>query len=250
MNYKEYGDNNKDVIIFLHGGGLSWWNYRKVAEGLQDKYHVILPILDGHCESDRPFISIEDNAEDIIRYIDEHYGGSVLMIGGLSLGGQILLEILSRRNDICRYAMIESAMVIPLKITHTMIRPVFGSSYGLIKHRWFAKLQFNSLHIRPELFEEYYKDTCSIEKEDMIAFLQANTSYELKDSIKGCSLNVHIYYGQRENSGIIKSAEQIHKMIQSSYVTALPELYHGEFSINRPDDYIREVKNIINGEIG
>ena len=27
MEYKEYGSKNKDIIILLHGGGLSWWNY-------------------------------------------------------------------------------------------------------------------------------------------------------------------------------------------------------------------------------
>ena len=28
MNYVEYGKENSDVIILLHGGGLSWWNYK------------------------------------------------------------------------------------------------------------------------------------------------------------------------------------------------------------------------------
>ena len=77
MNYKESGGNNKDAIIFLHGGGLSWWNYREVVEALQDKYHVILPILDGHCGSDRPFTPIENNADEIIRYIDERFAGII-----------------------------------------------------------------------------------------------------------------------------------------------------------------------------
>ena len=31
------------MIILLHGGGLSWWNYRAVAEMLRHDYHVILP---------------------------------------------------------------------------------------------------------------------------------------------------------------------------------------------------------------
>ena len=48
MKYQEYGPKQKDVILLLHGGGLSWWNYRAVAELLQEEYHVILPILDGH----------------------------------------------------------------------------------------------------------------------------------------------------------------------------------------------------------
>ena len=48
MNYVEYGKENSDVIILLHGGGLSWWNYKEVAERLQTDYHVVLPISVGH----------------------------------------------------------------------------------------------------------------------------------------------------------------------------------------------------------
>ena len=79
---------------------------------------------------------------------------------------------------------LESAAVIPSKLTHALIAPAFGSSYGLIKNRAFAKLQFQSLHIKPELFEDYYRDTCLIKKQDMIAFLEANTSYSLKDTFR------------------------------------------------------------------
>ena len=172
MNYIEYGKKNSNVIILLHGGGLSWWNYREVAEKLQSDYHIILPILDGHAESDRDFTTIEDNANEIIEFIDDQFGGSVLLMGGLSLGGQILVEILSRRKDICKYAIVESALVIPSKLTYSMIKPAFGSCYGLIRHKWFSKLQFKSLRIKPDLFEDYYRDTCGISKSNMIAFLQ------------------------------------------------------------------------------
>ena len=41
--------------MLLHGGGLSWWNYRAEAELLSGRYHVVLPILDGHAESDHDF---------------------------------------------------------------------------------------------------------------------------------------------------------------------------------------------------
>lgn len=76
MNYKEYGKENPDVIILLHGGGLSFWNYEKEAYLLQSDYHVILPILDGHTGSDRDFTSIEDNAAQIIAFIDVQFSGS------------------------------------------------------------------------------------------------------------------------------------------------------------------------------
>ena len=158
MNYVEYGKENSDVIILLHGGGLSWWNYKEVAERLQTDYHVVLPILDGHAGCDKQFTTIENNALDIIEFVNSKLGGSVIMMGGLSLGGQILLEILSQRKDICKYAIVESVLVIPSKFTYSMIKPAFGSCYGLIKYKWFSKLQFKSLRIKSNLFDEYYKD--------------------------------------------------------------------------------------------
>lgn len=80
--------DNKDLniscpVLITHGGGLSWWNYQEVAELLQKRYHVILPILNGHAGNDKHFLSIEDNANDIIAFIDEHYEGTVLAIGEL-----------------------------------------------------------------------------------------------------------------------------------------------------------------------
>ena len=71
---------------------------------------------------------------------------------------QRLLEILSQRKDICKYAIVESVLVIPSKFTYSMIKPAFGSCYGLIKYKWVSKLQFKSLRIKPDLFDEYYKD--------------------------------------------------------------------------------------------
>ena len=246
MKYQEYGFGQKGTIILLHGGGLSWWNYREAAALLQTDYHIILPIMDGHAGSDRPFTTIEENASEIISFIDEHLGGSVLLIGGLSLGGQILLEMLSQRGDLCPYALIESAAVIPSKLTNILIAPAFGGSYGLIRNREFAKLQFHSLHIDPALFEDYYRDTCQITKEDMIAFMKANTSYALKDSLRGVSAEVHVFYGSRETAEIRRSAETIGRTLPGSRLHPLPGFRHGDLSLNHPQAYAEAVRQINN----
>ena len=245
MKYIEYGDANKDAIILLHGGGFSWWNYREIAETLSSDYHIILPILDGHAESNDDFSTIEDNAARIISFIDEHLGGSVLLIGGLSLGGQILLEILSQRKNICRYALVESALVIPSKFTYSMIKPAFGSCYGLIKHKWFAKLQFRSYRIKQELFEDYFRDTCGISKQNMISFLQANSLYYVKESLKESCSKVSIFVGEKENNAMQKSASIIHNALPGSSLQVLPKMYHGEFSMNHANDYANTVIQMI-----
>ena len=244
MKYKEFGCDHAKTIVFLHGGGLSWWNYREEAELLEHEYHVIIPFLDGHAESDAHFSTIEANAKEIIAFINEHLNGSVFLICGLSLGGQILLEMLSQKGDICQYAFIESAMAVPSRIIHALIPPAFGCSYPLIRQKWFAKMQFRQLRIKAALFDEYYRDTCAISKENYIAFLKANTSYTLKESLKDCTARVRIYYGEKENRGIKTSAQMISRMIPSGSRIELPAMYHGEFSLNHSQDYINAIRSM------
>ena len=235
MTVIEYGKQNKDVVVLLHGGGLSWWNYRDAAEILSEDFHVVLPVLDGHGRE--KFTSIEGNAARIISYIDEHFGGQVAVLSGLSLGGQVALEMLAQRPDICRSALIESALVKPSKLTRALIGPAFAMSYGLIKQRWFARWQAAYLGIPRALFEDYYRDTCAINKEDLIAFTQANCGYALKPM--ATTARVKIVAGSREQRSILESAKMIHRAIPGSELEILPGLRHGDLSLNHPEFYAR-----------
>ena len=244
MIVKEYGKSNKDIIILLHGGGLSWWNYEEVSEILKSDYHVILPILDGHSGSDRDFTSIENNANEIIEYIDNNYNGNVKLIGGLSLGAQILLDILSKRDNICEYAIIESALVCPMKMTNILIESSINMSYGLINKKWFSKLQFKSLKIKKELFDKYYIDSSNITKNNMISFLKANSNYHLKNIKTNKSKSI-VIVGSKERPIMIKSAKRIHDELINSELEILSGYYHGDLSINHPNEYAEKVNKLI-----
>lgn len=248
MKVVEYGKNHNKVIVLLHGGGLSWWNFKEVGELLKDKYHVVIPILDGHSGSDRDFVSIESNALEIIEYIDKYYNGKVECIGGLSLGGQILVEILSLRRDICRYALIESTLVIPMKITNKLVKLSLDMSYWMIKYHWFSKLQFKSLRMPDYLYNQYYKDTCGITKKNMISFLKANSSYILKDSLKDNEANVVICVGEKEQALMLKSAYMLDKMLKNSQLVIMKNRFHGELSIKYPQEYINLVYELLEGK--
>ena len=245
MRYVEYGNQSTETVILLHGGGLSWWNYRDVAQLLSERFHVVLPILDGHADSDAPFTSIENNAARIIAHIDEHFGGKVLAVGGLSLGGQIAVEMLTQRPDICRFALLESTLVKPSKLTHALIKPAFGMSYGLIKQKWFAKMQAAYLGIPQKLFDDYYRDTCKISKEDMIAFLQSNSAYSIKPALRDAQAKVHIVFGSKEQSSIRTSGKLLNHTILGSTLQILPGYRHGDLSLNHPQAYAQKLLTMI-----
>ena len=245
MEYKEYGSKNNEIIVLLHGGGLSWWNYIDEIGLLEDKFHIIIPILDGHSGSDTNFTSIESNALEIINFINDNYNGKVKLIGGLSLGGQILLEILSKNPNICEYAIVESALAIPMKFTYKMIEPTFNLSYCLISKKWFSKLQFKSLKLKNSLFDMYYKDTCKITKDNLIAFMKSNSSYEVKDTLSHTRAKVLVLVGRKERPIIKKSATKIANLIPNSELEVLQGYYHGGISINHADDYVERVKRLV-----
>jgi hypothetical protein len=171
-----------------------------------------------------------------------------LLLGGLSLGAQIVLEMLCQWKNVCRYALVESAAVLPDRLTHALIAPAFGTSYGLTRNKSFARLQFRSLHIRPALFEDYWRDTREIQKADMIAFLKANTGYALKASVSACAAETHVIVGGKENRRMRQSAKLLGETIPESDVNVLPGLYHGEFSLNRAEEYARMVRRIAGRE--
>jgi len=248
MKCVEFGIENEKCIMLLHGGGLSWWNYKDAAEALSREYHVVLPLLDGHSGCDMPFSSVEDNAEHILEYVDANLGGKVFFLGGLSLGGQIALEMLYQRNDLCSYALIESAQLIPDAITAKLIGPSIEMCFGLIEKRWFSKLQFSYLGMKKELFEEYYRDSAAISCADMKRFIKASMLYSLKPEAESISTKLCVLAGEKEQRSVIKSAKLLNKTVPGSMLRIVPGLKHGQFSINRGKKYAEFIMDFINPE--
>lgn len=145
--------------------------------------------------------------------------------------------MLSQRPDICKFALIESALVKPMKLTNALIAPAFGMSYRLIKQKWFSKLQAAYLGIPKALFSDYYRDTCKITKADMIAFLQSNSSYTLKAELVNTKAKVHIVVGSREQPAIRTSGKMLNRFLPNSTMEILPGFRHGDLSLNHPGQY-------------
>ena len=218
MEYKEYGSKNNDIIILLHGGGLSWWNYIDEISLLENEFHIVIPILDGHSGSDTNFTSIESNALEII---------------------------LEGYHYICECAIIESALVIPMDFTYKMIELIFNLSYCLISKKWFSKLQFKSLKLKKSLFALYYEDTCKITKDNLIAFMKSNSNYEVKSTLSHTKAKILVLVGSKERHIMKKSATKIVHLIPNSELEVLQGYYHGDISINHADDYVERVKRLV-----
>ena len=93
--------------------------------------------------------------------------------------------------------------------------------------------------MKPELFNDYYQDTCGITKQNMIAFLQESSMYFIKKPLEECAAEIHLFVGERENKRILLSTRKLHETLKKSSLHVLPAMYHGEFSINHADLYVK-----------
>ena len=84
-----------------------------------------------------------------------------------------------------------------------------------------------------------------ISKSNMIAFLEANALCCIKSSIADCSAKSYVFVGEKENRAMQKSAKKICEALPESTLQVLPDMYHGEFSINYADNYASTVREII-----
>jgi pimeloyl-ACP methyl ester carboxylesterase len=246
MLFKKYGQEDKPFFILMHGGGLSDWSLTGVTEQLSQQYCVITAIIDGHGEDGATtFLSIEDSARKLIEYIDAECNGRVEAIGGLSLGAQITVEALSQRADIAGYAIIESALVYPIKGTKAFTVPAFKLCYGLISKRWFSKLQAKTLLVSEDQFEKYFEDSCRTSKQSLINITLSNGTYQLKESIRNTMTKALILAGGKELKIMLRSAQKLKEYIPNSKLVITEGMKHGELSLTHPELYVKLVKDFM-----
>ncbi|WP_102049325.1 alpha/beta fold hydrolase [Pygmaiobacter massiliensis] len=238
MRFPQMPEAGRPVVILLHGGGLSDWSVAALRHRLHEHFCVLTPILDGHgMDAETTFISIEDSAQKLLDFIDSHCGGHIFALGGLSLGAQIAVEVLSLRPAVTDVALIESALCLPIPGARSLAGPTYALCYGLVKQRWFAKAQAKTLCLPPELFEDYFSDSKKMSKASLVNITVSNGSYNLERSLAKVTAKTLVIVGEKERNIMRRSAELLHNAIPSSTLYIADGKQHGELSICCPEEY-------------
>ena len=254
MIFHEFGDKKFPHILLIHGGGNSWWNYLRQARMLSDKYHVILPTLDGHGEEyQKDYISTENSAQQIMEYIKNNCDRKLFAIGGVSLGGQIAIELLSLDSDIAEKAIIDGSICIPqpkLARICTVIIKLFGKimfskSASKIQLGLMKKMYPNMAY--PEEIENYYiEDMPRIPIKTLVTIYQTYMGrYRLKDTITESKAQVLYIYGEKEMKCVKESAKLFQKMHPDCTLYEAKGYNHGYLSAYLPLEWMELVNHIL-----
>lgn len=103
MKIHTYGSEYAPVIIMLPGSFCNADTMADIIARLKTDFHILAVDYNGQYQgSEKPFTSRSGEAEEIVRYLQNHFLSSVALVYGQSMGGEIGMELLSqlKKNSI------------------------------------------------------------------------------------------------------------------------------------------------------
>ncbi|MDO3410954.1 alpha/beta hydrolase [Saccharibacillus sp. CPCC 101409] len=246
MEFRTYGSPELPAVMLVHGATWSGLFVRQ-AEILRERYHIILPVLDGHgLTAAAPYVSTERCARQLLDYADRHHDGRLFALGGVSLGGQIAIEMLTRRSRLCRRAIIESASCTPHpwmrrtgRIVHRLMFRAQALNAGRSNRRKPPELRLPEREM--ELYARELSRLCR-DGRSVDAIFDSHLAYGLSEEIRGCEAEILCWYASREPKAIRDSALLLREYAPRCTVQELTGYRHGELAAHRPDEWVRRAE--------
>lgn len=234
LHYKEYGDGNSTLMVFIHGGGVSGWMWDKQIEYFCPNFHCLVPDMPEHGRSKNGVqFTINDAADQINELIKEKSKGKRVIAIGFSLGAQVLIAMLSKIPNLIDFAMINSALVKRVPFAKTLTKSLMFA-FPLVKYKAFSKIQAKSMYIDGAYQDIYYQESCQINKDSFVRVMNENMSFSIANSFKNSTSKVLVTVGDKERKIMKDSMTEIVESNPNCKGFIIPRIGHG-FSLATPE---------------
>jgi len=216
---KETGKNKDDTIIFLHSEGTAGWIWDKQLETFKD-YHCIAPDLPGHGKSAEviPF-TIDDAADIIIDIIKNKAHNRKAHLVGLSLGAQIIVQILSKAPELADHVLISGALIRSfqptenfLKLLNNLIKVYLPDKNKTIRIMSYVR----SYNIPKNLRGKFKESTYVIGEDSLERIIRENMLFRMPMNLEKAKSPILVMTGQKDFSIIIESALNLLNVLPNS----------------------------------
>lgn len=226
LKYNICGNDNGQTILFINGAGVGKWMWKEQLNYFSD-FKCITFDLPGHGEnSDIEFTTIDSCCKNIKEIILKESGSKKAILIGLSIGAQIILNMLEHYENVLEKCIVISALNKPMKVANSLLKLMVACCMPLVKMRSFSKLQAKQLALPYSMFELYYNDSLRISKAGFCNILSENMNFSFKNLNK-TKIEILILVGEKEKKVMIDSAQSIHEMIPSSLAYIIKDAAHG-----------------------
>ena len=239
----EIGKENRQTIIFLHGGGVSSWMWEKQIESFKD-YHIILMDLPEHGESinENPF-TLEGAAKQVIDIIKNIAHNGKAHIIGLSLGAQVIIQMLSMEPEVIDSAVVSGTLVYPIKGTK-LLKPLLKLNEPFKNLEFMIKANMKSLDVPFEYYEQFKKETKNCSVDNLTRILSENMNFNVPKELEKATTKTLVLVGQKERAIMHKSAKALLRTLPNSTGYVVNNMPHN-WSLVNPELFNNTVKAFI-----
>lgn len=225
----EIGKNNSETIIFLHGGGLSGWMWDKQVEAFAN-YHCIVPDLPEHGRSTniKPF-TIRGAAEILIDIIKDHAKNGKAHLVGISLGAQLVVQIMSMEPELVDHAFISGTLIRRMPHTESLLKLLDYAIkvYEPVKDKdFFIKANMRTYNMPKIFFEKFKESTNQIERDSLDRILRENMLFKLPHGLEKVEAPVLVMTGEKDYKIIKESASDLVKIFPNSRAAVALKVGH------------------------
>ena len=225
---KETGKENDETLIFIHGENMAGWMWEEQVKAFPD-FHCLVPDLPEHGESKEiaPF-TIQKAADQIIEIFKDYTNGRAQLVG-ISLGAQIILQIL---NDAPR--RVDSAFISGVLVNNSQPNDTFLElfnylidSYIPVKdHPLSIGSYIRSYGIPKGQRKKYIKSTRVVKPDSAREILKENIFFKIPDKLDEVDVPVLVMAGEKDYTVIKESVQGLSNDLPNSRSFLVPGVGH------------------------
>ena len=250
MNIHEFGQKNRECVLFLHASCTSWDFYEESVKLLAERYHVIVPAMPGHdLSTDEDYTSVEQIASELEQWLLERGHARVHGLYGLSMGGSVVIRLLANGNIHFNKAVIDAGIT-PYQLPWLATR--------FIALRDFLMVELGK-HSRKLLELAYPPEKYGAEgldyMEQVMKHMSARTIWRVFDSCNNYSMpkpvpatetQLQYWYGGLEKKARAWDIDYVKKNFPKTAFVEIPGLDHAEYALLHPAELAERMLVFLN----
>ena len=244
MDFHIYGERNKPTLLLLPGLGVSHEIFFPLVELLKYDFYIVAADVDGFLIG-KPsrFTSVDDQAAQVNRYVQEHFDGKLDVAYGLSLGGKILSRMMERNEIVVNHAVMDAAPLLPLpKWSVGPLRYYQAFNVWTCYHcTGFWRRVFHSHYF--EVLLDEVKKVFPSDRTRAVREGYKSVYTNTLESISGP--DIHFWYGTKEAFVAKPQVKHLLSLCPDVHVEIFDKMNHGQLLVDHPEMVAERIVEIV-----
>jgi len=240
MEFQTFGKEKAPTMLFIPGLGVSYEIFLPLVRLLEACFRIVAVEVDGFTLGKQTrFTSVDDQAAQVIAYVQKYHDGRLDCAYGLSLGGKILSRVLERNEITIDHAILDAAPLLPLP--RWLVGPLryYQALNVWTCYRWtkFWKWIFHS-HYFDVLLDECKKTYPFGGRQAVLEGYKSVYTNKL-ERISG--KDIHFWYGTKEAFAAKPQVNHLLSLCPGAHVQIFNGMNHGQLLVDHPEEVAERI---------